>query len=156
MRRFLCCSAGGAGVGRAEPGRGRIQRHRPAAAPRRPRGAPLGRSAPWGCAREGSPPWGCAREGSLPRGCARRGSPSPRAVPRRGSVPFPSPPAPARRRAAPAKASARDPIPAGLALGIFQHSLFFSRKLLARRSFRCGPGGAGKEPLYKPLPRSPC
>lgn len=153
MRRFLCCSAGGAGVGGAEPGRGRIQRHRPAAAQRRP---PDSTGDPRSGARC---PGAVPGEGSLPWGCARRGSPSPGAVPRRGSVPsrafHPRPPQPGEGR--PRRGHQLEtPIPAGLALGIFQDSLFFSRKLLARRRFRCGPGGAGKEPLYKPLPRSPC
>lgn len=74
-------------------------------------------------------------------------------MPARGSIPA---------RPSPAKGGSgrRDkpetPVPAGLALGIFQDRLFFARKLLARRRFRCDPGGTGKEPLYKPLPRSPC
>lgn len=161
MRRFLCCSAGGARGGRGRqsrgmpsPGRGRIQRHRRAAAQPRPResiGDPrAGGSAPSGCARGGVPALGVCPGGALPAlGVCLGGA---RCLP--GA---PSPPAPARRRAAPGGGiSPRPQSPPGWRWGFFQDRLFFARKLLARRRFRCDPGGTGKEPLYKPLPRSPC
>lgn len=132
MRRFLCCSAAGRGGARGGP--------RDAA-----RGAHFTRIARGAqTPRRVSPATGSIGDsGASGRGCAQG---------RAGMEPpaCPSPKGGSGRRAPP------QPPPRRAALGMERGFLVFPEKLLARGAFRCaprcGPGGEGQEPLYKPLP----